>query len=1542
MFQARRLQRRLFLLLLGLAMATPAARAQTPATTTINDTVYRADGTPAGGMLLIYWPAFTTSGGQAVAAGNTAVTLGAAGALTVALVPNVNATPANTVYVVVYQLNDNTVKTEYWVVPATSPTTLAAVRTTLGSEVSAAPPATQQYVNAALAAKANDNAVVHLSGTETISGAKQFSVSPTVPTPTQASAAANKAYVDSAASGGGSGSFVSKAGDTMTGPLLLPADPASANQAADKHYVDTGLAAKADLVTGVVPPAELASGTANNGVCLHGDSTWGGCGTSANAVSIQGVPVDTTTPTDSQVVTYVASLGKYEPRAGSGLTAGMQAVKYALDFSWSQTASADLTSAGAKTVNLASCALGVTGSEPQYYVYIAGTGTAEAVLVTGGTCAGNGQAGTLQFTTVNAHTAGYTVGSASGGLQEALIASRYSPTNPAGASQSGKVIVSPGEFKAFARVSVRSSNITVDFSGSIVECWMNDTCIYVGDPANANSFSDITLVGPRGRPTIANGQNPFIEVNAQKTRIFNVSTRLALSGGTFSSFVQVDGDQAFLLDGLDTTLGAGSGDYGVRCDATICNPVVYAPGPFATNPAVGWLKNLNISMQCAGNGVDWESGNTLRISDSVIQGYAQYGVRAGTRRGGFGGFELENVYEEVGVCANPAGTIGQAGVIAQGSTVKIDGGEAPTGTMPQFANTGSTSYHYYVVAHNATLGLSNPLYAGTALSNGSGNITVTTPDVAGASTLDLLRVTMPTSGSEQAPYGTGNYAVVTGVSRSSACTNGICTFTDSQAALQSYTVAIPTYFPLLTYWPGNLVLATSADSNSALSGARAWMQSASSNTVAVQGATAPAVISTNCDAMGGWTPVWMSCYSTMAPSVFTNQGAFLMSVKPNADGNMALNLKGRMNFSSLGTAPGHIITLSDSNFQKTIATANNRPTNDANDAFVGYDQGDGNPVNIGISLGAPKSVSSYIANVGDGQNWLERLTANLKEFKTNVQMDNSLTVTGSIQASSFVSTGSGGWSVTGGFAALSPAASGKSLIGFGTNGKLQVSENGGAIVEVAKLDVNGNFAGNAVTASALGQTPTQCAGSFATGILANGNANCSTADVIELAETAAPSAGVANFGIFWFDQTCHCPKVIDNNGQAVQLGLTNVFNADVNTVEEYNGTNPQALRVYGTRTDAADYERIGLKWDNADGYFTLASENAGTGSQRGIGFWIGSTVRWALDTSSTLKPFADNSYNVGTLTPSQLRPKTYYAGTSFDITGSGALTFEPCNDGTTGTSLNFLAKWNGASTPCAVKAATGDTDGFLGIVSGGSGSSGNAVISYRGYAQCSFDGATTAGDYVIASGSTAGDCHDAGASRPVGAEVIGRALSTNATSGTSQVFVTLEPSVGPSQVPWFTQPTATGTVSFLTTANVAKLYGVLYSNSAPLTTTQVTYDVSTIDNTANTYDIGLYNSAGALVAHVGTTAGTTFASATGWKTLNWAAPATIKQGKYYLAITTNCTSSCAVLVGSSTGVGITFAGAVQESVATGGLLPATITIPADSYTTTTIPTWSIQ
>ena len=70
-----------------------------------------------------------------------------------------------------------------------------------------------------LATKADDADVVHVSGAETIGGAKSFTTSPTVPTPTNPTDAATKAYVDSA-----SGATVSDASTTTKGIVQLAGD----------------------------------------------------------------------------------------------------------------------------------------------------------------------------------------------------------------------------------------------------------------------------------------------------------------------------------------------------------------------------------------------------------------------------------------------------------------------------------------------------------------------------------------------------------------------------------------------------------------------------------------------------------------------------------------------------------------------------------------------------------------------------------------------------------------------------------------------------------------------------------------------------------------------------------------------------------------------------------------------------------------------------------------------------------------------------------------------------------------------------------------------------------------------------------------------------------------------------------------------------------------------------------------------------------------------------------------------------------------------
>jgi hypothetical protein len=156
--------------------------------------------------------------------------------------------------------------------------------------------------------------------------------------------------------------------------------------------------------------------------------------------------------------------------------------------------------------------------------------------------------------------------------------------------------------------------------------------------------------------------------------------------------------------------------------------------------------------------------------------------------------------------------------------------------------------------------------------------------------------------------------------------------------------------------------------------------------VAEQGTSRVAVIAQSCDSQSAASPAWVQCEGSIAPpSNLYQQQATIMLVKANQDGNLATNMKGRLNFGTLGSGPSHIITLSDSNFQKTIASADNRPSNDPTDAFIGYDQGNGDPSNIGISFGAPRSLSNYIGNVGDGAHWLERLTTSAKTFRVPLQ-----------------------------------------------------------------------------------------------------------------------------------------------------------------------------------------------------------------------------------------------------------------------------------------------------------------------------------------------------------------------------------------------------------------------------------------------------------------------------------------------------------------------------------------------------------------------------
>ena len=738
---------------------------------------------------------------------------------------------------------------------------------------------------------------------------------------------------------------------------------------------------------------------------------------------------------------------------------GSQPVVYTAPYQWTQTPSPQSgppqgIQGGPNSINLSPCPIGVNGNDAWHYLYISGTGTPEEVLITGGSCKSGARSGTIEFQAAGPHPPGYSVGTATAGIQEALTDAVVSAGQSPAFSR--PVVINPGNALLRARLSIRANNLTISGLGATLTCAMNDTCVMLGDPSSGVQFTRITLSGVTFQPGFVNGTNAAIEDNANGSSMSQIGATYSGGGASFGYLIQVDNDQAAHMDNINS-----NGQGFLRCDASFCGSTIYAPGPFAINAAVGWISQSNISLPCRGNGIDWQSGNTLSVTNSIVQGYSQYGVRGGIAAGGYGNVQLSNVYEEAGHCKNPTGNIGQAGIIISGGQAYWTGGMGPQGNIPQFANTGPNRWSYYIMPWSASYGFGNPLYAGNAFTDNITPVTVTTPDIPGATSFDLLKIAAPTVEGElqQAPNGlmtapTGG-AVAVGVLRTSVCSNGLCTFTDAtNAAPGSYTVSNPPkYFPKLKYWPGGIVLSAQSDGNSVLSGASLHMDvdysagGGPGSVNSVTGDLGPSVYSTQCPDFSTSSSVWVSCISdALFPQVNFQQESFLLPNEPAGTWGVpaSTNLKGRLNFLT-SSSLGHIITLIDSNGSKTIATERNRPHNDPLDSYIGTDQTDTS--NLGLSFGSSEAISSYIANIGDGKSYGERLTASSKIFNVPVTVNGSLTVRGTCTG---CGTSQSALVVDVAHAAFAPPTPGQSSLGFDKRGVLSVFEDGGPVKEVEK------------------------------------------------------------------------------------------------------------------------------------------------------------------------------------------------------------------------------------------------------------------------------------------------------------------------------------------------------------------------------------------------------------------------------------------------------------------------------------------------------------
>ncbi len=123
----------------------------------------------------------------------------------------------------------------------------------------------------AQAGAAQDSNVVKLSGAQTVNGAKTFTASPLVPTPTSNQQAANKAYVDGVAAAGAPDATSGVKGVVrLTGDLGGTADSPTVPGLADKADVAHAHTAADITDAGAVGAASLGAATVTEGQAAIG------------------------------------------------------------------------------------------------------------------------------------------------------------------------------------------------------------------------------------------------------------------------------------------------------------------------------------------------------------------------------------------------------------------------------------------------------------------------------------------------------------------------------------------------------------------------------------------------------------------------------------------------------------------------------------------------------------------------------------------------------------------------------------------------------------------------------------------------------------------------------------------------------------------------------------------------------------------------------------------------------------------------------------------------------------------------------------------------------------------------------------------------------------------------------------------------------------------------------------------------------------------------------------------------------------------------
>ncbi|MGA9414736.1 MAG: hypothetical protein WBV60_08590 [Terriglobales bacterium] len=396
------------------------------------------------------------------------------------------------------------------------------------------------------------------------------------------------------------------------------------------------------------------------------------------------------------------------------------------------------------------------------------------------------------------------------------------------------------------------------------------------------------------------------------------------------------------------------------------------------------------------------NSNELSFQNSICQAQGPWEFLVSNINGNYQGANFQNIYSEASLALNPGSPanspwpgLGIAGFIGgpTSGTYTLGGQGGFSGAMPTVGS-GSTTYVYLVVARDLTAGgQTSPLPFMYEQENSASQVTVQWPRLAkGADTIvyDLIRNPAPWgtifagAGHYVAPYAGGCNggsmsacgSVATGLPQ---CSGFICSFVDNTANnTSSYNVNIGDFAPNPTFWPGAAVLSSTP------------LQSSSGEveTIGIAFAGGPTMYAVYCsddgvNTSGGYTICTNS--ATTTNNAVPDQPALILTDGTEFGSGGIPGAKGRLIFETTAAsqlAYHQVVTIYDSNPQKTQATTGHRPVGDPGDMYVGID-----PNNYMMIGGGVNGIAQYVNNIGNGTP-VELLTSSAKRFTVPVQAPN--------------------------------------------------------------------------------------------------------------------------------------------------------------------------------------------------------------------------------------------------------------------------------------------------------------------------------------------------------------------------------------------------------------------------------------------------------------------------------------------------------------------------------------------------------------------------